>query len=116
MPDPGLGPGLTGASRAAPCWNGCPERVRTSRREAGLLRLTELLLFLTPFAAFVAWRLTAGSGAPPRALLIGTACVLAVLAGTLVWLSRERALPPGTAYVPAQLQNGRIVPGHAAPQ
>ena len=80
------------------------------------MRLAELLLFLTPFAAFIAWRLTAGSGGPSRALLIGAACVLAVLAGTLVWLSQRHALPPGAAYVPAELRDGRIVPGHAAPR
>jgi hypothetical protein len=80
------------------------------------VRLTELLLFLAPFAAFIAWRLTAGSGGPSRPVLIGAACVLVVLAATLVWLSRQNALPPGTAYVPAELQDGRIVPGHAAPR
>ena len=80
------------------------------------MRLTELLLFLAPFAAFIAWRLTAGSGGPSRPVLIGAACVLVVLAATLVWLSRQNALPPGTAYVPAELQDGRIVPGHAAPR
>jgi len=78
--------------------------------------LTELLLFLAPFAAFIAWRLTAGSGGPSRSLLIGAACVLAVLAATLVWLSRQNALPPGTVYVPAEVRDGRIVPGHAAPR
>lgn len=47
-------------------------------------------------------------------MLIGAACTLVVLAGMLVWLRREHALPTGAAYVPAQLQNGSIVPGHAA--
>lgn len=80
------------------------------------MRLAELLLFLAPFAAFIAWRLSAGSGGPSRPLLIGAACALALLAGTLAWLSQRHALPPGTAYVPAELQDGRIVPGHAAPR
>ena len=74
------------------------------------------MLFLAPFAAIIAWRLTLGSGGPPRALLIGAACALAVLAAMLVWLSRERALPPGTTYVPAEVHDGRIVPGHADPR
>jgi hypothetical protein len=84
--------------------------------EAQTLRLTELVLFLAPFVAFLAWRLTAGSGGPPRVVLIGAACALALLAGMLAWLGRERSFPPGTAYVPAELQDGRIVPGHAVPR
>ena len=48
-------------------------------------------------------------------MLIGAACVLAVLAATLVWLRQERTLPPGTVYIPAKLQDGRIVPGHGGP-
>ncbi len=87
-----------------------------SAREAGSLRLTELLLLLTPFAAFIAWRLSLGAGGPSRLVLIVAACVLALLGGILVWLSREGAAPPGTAYVPAELQDGRIVPGHAVPR
>ncbi len=71
---------------------------------------------MTPFAAFIAWRLSVGIGGPPISLLIGFACALALLAGLLVWMSQERVLPPGTTYVPAQLQDGRIVPGHAAPR
>ncbi len=93
---------------------GAEERGR-SRKGTKPLRLTELFLFLTPFAAFIAWRLTAGSGGPSRPVLIGAACVLAILAAMLVWLRQERTLPPGTVYVPAQLQDGRIVPGHGDP-
>ena len=74
------------------------------------------MLFLAPFAAVIAWRLSLGVGGPPLSLLIGAACALALLAVALVWLSQDRALPPGTTYVPAQLKDGRIVPGHAAPR
>jgi hypothetical protein len=42
--------------------------------------------------------------------------VLAALAGVLAWLSQENALPPGTAYVPAQIQDGEIVSGRAVPR
>jgi hypothetical protein len=72
-------------------------------------------MFLAPFAAFVAWRLTLGSGGPPRTVLIAAACAVIVMTAMLVWLSQQRAIVPGAAYVPAQLQGGRIVPGHAAP-
>jgi hypothetical protein len=63
-----------------------------------------------PFVVFVAWRAMAPSAAPPRVLVIavvGTAAVMAVLL-LLIW--HEEAAPPGTLYVPAQLQNGRIIP------
>lgn len=79
------------------------------------MRLTELLLFLTPFALFLVWRLTANTGGPPRALLMGAAGALAILAVALAWFSQHNALPPNASYVPAEVQNGRIVPGHAAP-
>jgi hypothetical protein len=73
-------------------------------------------MFLAPFAAFVAWRLTLGSGGPPRPVLIAAACAVVLLTGMLVWLNHQRAIAPDAAYIPAQLRDGRIVPGHAAPQ
>jgi hypothetical protein len=48
-------------------------------------------------------------------VLIAAACAVIVMTAMLVWLSQQRAIVPGAAYVPAQLQDGRIVPGHAAP-
>jgi hypothetical protein len=80
-----------------------------------MLRLVELALFLVPFVIFAAWRLV-GQDGPSLRLLVATACVLAALAAVLIWLSQDEALPPGTAYVPARLQDGKIVAGHAAPQ
>src|SRR5580692_3814570 len=49
---------------------------QTDPRKPGTVRLTELLLFLTPFALLVVWRLTAGVGGPPRALLVAAAGAL----------------------------------------
>ncbi len=72
-------------------------------------------MFLAPFAAFVAWRLTLGSGGPPRPVLIAAACVVILLTAMLAWLSQQRAIAPGATYVPAQLRDGRIVRGHASP-
>ena len=81
-----------------------------------MLRLVELALFLAPFLFFAAWRFMALEGGPPVRLVVGAACVLALLAGALIWLSHEAALPPGAAYEPARLQDGKIVSGHAAPR
>ncbi|MBV9813947.1 MAG: hypothetical protein JO326_14460, partial [Acetobacteraceae bacterium] len=38
--------------------------------------------------------------------------VLATLAGAVVWYGMERSLSPQDRYVPARLENGRIVQGH----
>jgi hypothetical protein len=80
------------------------------------VRLTELLLFLTPFALLVVWRLTAGVGGPPRALLVAAAGALGLLAVLLAWYSQHNALPPSATYVPAEVQDGHIIPGHAGPR
>lgn len=79
------------------------------------MRLPELLLLLTPFIAFLAWRITLRLGAPPRTVVLATSAVVVLAVLLLVWLGRENTLPPHTAYVPAQLQNGRVIPGHGRP-
>ncbi len=81
-----------------------------------MLRLVELALFLTPFVVFALWRFAAFEGGPSIRVVVTVACVLAALAGTLIWLSEEDALPPGARYEPARIQNGRVISGHAAPQ
>jgi hypothetical protein len=80
-----------------------------------MLRLVELALFLAPIALFVAWRMVLPRG-PSRTALFAFVGVLAALAGLLVWLSHDNALPPGTEYVPPHLENGVVVPAHGAPR
>jgi hypothetical protein len=77
-----------------------------------MLRLAELALFLTPFAVFIIWRFFAIEHGPSKALLIGIACFVALLACALIWLSEDRALPPGTDYAPPRFENGHIIAGH----
>jgi Na+/H+-dicarboxylate symporter len=79
-----------------------------------MLRLVEFGLLLAPLAAFVAWRMLAASGGPSNALLISAALTICVLAAMLFWLVDTEGLRRGVDYVPATLQDGRIVPGHAA--
>jgi hypothetical protein len=79
-----------------------------------MLRLVEIALFLAPFALVLAWWL-AGARASPRVLAI--ACVaLLVLGGFVVWFGLDRSLPRDARYVPARIEDGRIVSGHAAPR
>ena len=81
-----------------------------------MLRLVELALFLAPFVLFALWRFMAVEGGPSVRFVAVAACVIALLAGALIWLSQDEALPPGATYEPARLQDGKIVSGHAAPE
>lgn len=81
-----------------------------------MLRLLELLLFLSPFAAFAAWRLVAPASGPPLRVVMLLAGVLLLLAGALFWFSRQEMLPSGSSYAPAQFQDGRLVPGRGVGQ
>lgn len=81
-----------------------------------MLRLTEALLFLAPFAAFLAWWLLAASGGPSPLALSVILLVLALVGGGLVWIAEHGALGPNTAYVPAHMENSRIVEGHGVPE
>lgn len=78
------------------------------------MRLTEIALYVAPFLLFAIWRLGAARGVPSLAALTIAAGAVLVMIGVLIWFSRNRALPPDSVYVPAQLQNGHVVPGHAA--
>ena len=79
-----------------------------------MIRLAELAVFLVPLAAFGLWRVAVArglDGPAPRqlgAILVG----LLTLAAVLVFLAGRERLPPGR-YVPAEVRDGRIVPGHA---
>ncbi|HME24288.1 MAG TPA: DUF6111 family protein [Acetobacteraceae bacterium] len=81
-----------------------------------MLRLVELALFLAPFVVFAVWRFMALEGGPPVRVVVGAAFVLALLAGALIWLSQEDALPPGVSYEPPRLQDGKVISAHGAPR
>lgn len=76
------------------------------------------LPFLAPFVAFLAYRLLVTRG---RGLLVSTpwfvlvCCGLVLACGSLVTLAFTGGAPPGSTYVPARIEDGRIVPGQAAP-
>ncbi|MBV9735643.1 MAG: hypothetical protein JO209_07010 [Acidisphaera sp.] len=78
-----------------------------------MIRLAELVLFLSPFAAYAVWWWL-GRVAPSPAVLAVTFMFLAAFGAALAWFGVDRRLAPG-AYVPARLVDGRIIPGHAAP-
>ena len=81
-----------------------------------MIRLGELALFLAPLAAYFLWRVTVRRGMPgPSApLLIGILAALLIFGAGLAYFGVHERDPAGTHYVPAQLRDGHIVPGHGA--
>jgi len=80
--------------------------------------LTELALFIAPFAAYAIFLLATRSAVlersswPPKTLagLAIVACMLMI--GSFIYLSHFAGSPPGTTYVPAHYDSdGSFVPG-----
>jgi hypothetical protein len=78
---------------------------------------TELALFLAPFAAYALFLWAARTGvvdvsawSPPRVMWLTIAALVLVIAGFAV-LAQFGGAPPGSTYVPAHMENGRLVPG-----
>jgi hypothetical protein len=80
--------------------------------------LTELALFLTPFALYVAflWATRARVLDLDRwslnTLVWLTIVALVLMFGSFLVLAHFSGAPPGSTYVPAHLEDGRFVPGH----
>jgi len=80
------------------------------------MRLIEILLFLSPFAAFAVLRLVLPErGLPAWVLPAFGAAVVAIVAMLLVYWSSESG-DGNQTYVPARIEDGRVIPGHAAPR
>jgi len=79
--------------------------------------LIELLLFLTPFAAyaFLLWAKSHGvfdpESWPLRTVLTLTVSALLLMGASAIIASQLSGSPPGTTYVPAHVENGRLIPG-----
>ncbi|MEX0842691.1 MAG: DUF6111 family protein [Xanthobacteraceae bacterium] len=79
--------------------------------------LIELLLFLTPFAAyaFLLWAKRHGVLDPehwPLRIVAGlTAAALLLMALSAILAAQFSGAPPGSVYVPAHVEDGRLVPG-----
>jgi len=79
--------------------------------------LTEIALFLTPFAIYAAFLVATRNGIlqpsawtmPRLAGLLIAALILVV--GSFLLLAQFSGAPPGSAYVPAHIENGKLVPG-----
>jgi hypothetical protein len=79
--------------------------------------LIELLLFLTPFAAyaFLLWAKNHGvldpEHWPLRTVVALTISALLLMGISAVVTAQLSGAPPGTTYVPAHVEDGRLVPG-----
>jgi hypothetical protein len=78
---------------------------------------TELALFLTPFVAYAIflWSTRAGvldlsAWSTPRLAWLAIAALGMVIASFL-FLAEFSGAPPGSTYVPAHMENGRLIPG-----
>ena len=79
--------------------------------------LTEIALFIAPFAvyAFFLWATRAGVLHPdawsvPRLLTL-TILALALMFGSFLVLAQFSGEPKNSAYVPAHVEDGTLVPG-----
>jgi hypothetical protein len=79
------------------------------------VRFAEISLLALPFVVFLAWRLMAPTAGPPLMLVIGVTGAVAAMAVLLLVLWYADASPPGAGYVPARIEDGRIVPGRVEP-
>jgi Family of unknown function (DUF6111) len=79
--------------------------------------LTEIGLFLVPFALYAVFLLTtratvlqSSNWTPPR--LVGLVIAsLALMTASFVVLAQFSGAPPGETYVPAHIEDGKLVPG-----
>jgi heme/copper-type cytochrome/quinol oxidase subunit 3 len=81
--------------------------------------LTEIALFLTPFAVYAVflWATRAAvfdpqSWSRPRLAWL-TIAALVLLLGSFFVLAQFEHAPPGSTYVPAHVENGKLIPGEA---
>jgi hypothetical protein len=79
--------------------------------------LTEVSIFLIPFALYALFLFATKNGVTlksswPMPVMIKLAIAASVLViVSLVLLAQFSGAPPGATYVPAHIENGRLVPG-----
>ncbi len=79
--------------------------------------LLELTLFLTPFALYAVFLWATRASALDRNVwqlrhVLSLAIVaLTLVLGSFVYFAHYTGAPPGSAYVPAHIEDGKLVPG-----
>jgi hypothetical protein len=80
------------------------------------MRLIEIALFLSPFAAFALLRLLAPARSVPPWVLPTFTGVVVVMLGLLLYLRSLDSGDANQAYIPAHVEDGRVIPSEAAPR
>ena len=74
------------------------------------MRWTEAGLFLAPFLLYAAWRASVAWARPSVGwVALAAGAVMLVAPG---WVGLSHRMAPGQTYVPARLEDGKVVPGH----
>lgn len=79
--------------------------------------LTEFALFLAPFVVYAIylWATRAGvlhpESWPLSTLMWLTIAALLLMLGSFIVLAHWGGEPPGSEYIPAHMENGKLVPG-----
>jgi hypothetical protein len=79
--------------------------------------LTEIGIFLIPFALYALFLLATKSGMlhpgswPLRVLIRLAIAALLLIIVSLLLLAHFSGAPPSSTYIPAHIENGRLVPG-----
>jgi hypothetical protein len=79
--------------------------------------LTEVVLFLTPFAIYAIFLFATRADVfdraswAPRTLVWLTGAALVLLIGSFILLAHFSGAPPGSTYEPAHVEDGKFVPG-----
>lgn len=79
--------------------------------------LTEIGIFLIPFAIYAVYLIATRSRVLARTSwplpVVGwlTALALLLIVGSFLVLAHFSGAPPGSTYVPAHIENGKLVPG-----
>jgi hypothetical protein len=79
-----------------------------------MLRLAEIGLFLLPFGLFLMWRLLARR-MRPTLLWLAIGAVL-LLAATAIGFGLHDRMDPHSRYIPAHIEDGRIIQGTGVPR
>ena len=78
---------------------------------------TELALFLTPFVLYAVflWATKAGVLEPASWSwgMLGSLAIaaLVLVVGSFLVIAQFSGAPPGSTYIPAHMENGKLVPG-----
>lgn len=79
--------------------------------------LTEIGIFLIPFAAYALFLLASRNGVfdtafwPGKVVLRLAIVSLLLTIASLVLLANSSGGPPGSTYIPAHIENGKLIPG-----